>query len=103
MSSAKNLHSIRGSARNVATMIFGRNAAKQLELELGCSSAQAWRIVSHGYLPGRLAGDFWDVIERRAEQLLLRVEAARRMARSEREFLRERRMAAAAGSETEGQ
>lgn len=103
MRSAKLLRATKSmTARTVALTVFGRNAAKQLELELGCSSSQAWRIVSHGRVPSGLAGDFWDVVERKAESLLVRVETARRMARAERMLLRDRRLRAAAVAADEG-
>lgn len=97
MNSGKVIPTTQGmaTARTIALMIFGNNAPKQLALELGCSCRQAQRIVTHGYVPQRFLGNFWHVVEQRAESLLVRVEAARDRARAEQMRLRDMRLAAA--------
>ena len=65
MCSAKNLRSKRTmNARALSLTVLGRNAAKQIEAELGCSRAQAWRIVSTGHVPGRFQRAFLDLLDR---------------------------------------
>lgn len=86
------------TARTIALLLLGPNAAKQLQFELPCTSSQAWRIVSHAHVPSSLRGSFWHAMERKAERLLVQVEAARDRARAERMALRDRRLGAAAGA-----
>lgn len=65
MCSAKNSRPKRAmNARALSLTVLGRNAAKQIEAELGCSRSQAWRIVSTGHVPGRMRVAFIDLLDR---------------------------------------
>jgi hypothetical protein len=48
--------------RDLIWTAFGRNAAKQIEVGLGVSRSQAWRIVSFGSVPRQLEGRFIEFI-----------------------------------------
>jgi hypothetical protein len=64
MSNPKSLGTAKGmlDPRTIARMLFGPNTQKQLQLELGCTGSQAWCIVSHGHVPAKLTGSWWNAV-----------------------------------------
>lgn len=62
MRTAKDLRDGCMTTRNLIWIAFGRNAAKKIQRGLQCSQAQAWRIVSSGYVPPHFEGPFYDLV-----------------------------------------
>ena len=98
----------RKTMRQLAATILGPHAEKQIRAALGCSEAQAHRIVHHDRTPSALRQALIDFLERRlvfakrrleaAENELREIRVARMVGRAETRLLAPDRRSAGAAS-----